>query len=58
MPSAKEVEEKGYSQADINKKTIQTIEELVLHILSHEDDIQNLQNKIKHIEMLITKLKK
>lgn len=53
FPSAKEVEEKGFTVNDMTKRTVKTIEELTLHTLEQEKQIN--QQK-KQIQLLMNRL--
>jgi len=55
MPSAKEVEENGFTVKDMTKRVVQTIEELTLHTIAQEKQIE-AQNKL--IEKLSKRLEK
>lgn len=53
MPSAKEIEENGFTVNDMTKRMVKTIEELTLHTISQEKQI-NTQNDL--IRNLMTRL--
>ena len=55
MPSAKEVEENGFTVKDMTKRVVKTIEELTLHTIAQEKQIE-AQNKL--IEKLSKRLEK
>lgn len=46
VPSANEVETKGYSQHEINKVLLQKIEELTLYIIEQNKQIENLKEQL------------
>lgn len=60
MPSAKEIEEKGFTVSDITKRTVKTIEELTLHTIEQqkliENQAQSIQNQAQLIESLAKRL--
>lgn|GEM_PF-5455776 len=39
MPSASEIEEKGFTVKDMTQRTVKTIEELTLHTIAQEKQI-------------------
>lgn len=53
MPSAKEIEDNGFTVTDMTKRMVKTIEELTLHTISQEKQL-NKQNDL--IRDLITRL--
>jgi len=55
MPSAKEVEKNGFTVKDMTKRIVKTIEELTLHTIAQEKQIE-AQNKL--IETLSKRLEK
>ena len=55
IPSALELANIGrYSQVDMSKRTVKTIEEVMLHILRQEDEINELQKALKLINESFT----
>jgi hypothetical protein len=49
MKSEKEITEKGYSLHDMNKRMVQTIEELTLHAIEQEKKIESQNDLIKQM---------
>ncbi|SES20445.1 hypothetical protein [Pedobacter rhizosphaerae] len=47
MPSAKEVSEQGIELGELNKKLLQKMEELTLHLIEKEKQIDALQNLVE-----------
>lgn len=58
MPAAKEVEEKGYTVSDITKRSIQTIEELTLHIINQQKQIEKQTKLIESLEIRLNSLER
>jgi hypothetical protein len=50
MPSAKEVNENGASLGEIQKITVEKVEELFLYVIQLEEKIEILNNKLKDFE--------
>ncbi|MGB2273347.1 MAG: hypothetical protein ACPH2K_03160 [Flavicella sp.] len=50
MPSAEEVDKKGFVVSDITKRLLQTIEELTLHTIAQEKKIDVLRARLKDLE--------
>ncbi|SEW13156.1 hypothetical protein SAMN04488122_0757 [Chitinophaga arvensicola] len=50
IPAAHEVEQEGIDLADINKKLLQKIEELTLHLINQEKEINALKEWKKKVE--------
>ena len=50
MPSAAEVEENGIKVSDLTKRTVQTIEELTLHIIEQQKQIERLEKRLSSLE--------
>jgi hypothetical protein len=54
MPSAKEIEEKGFTLSDMTKRTVKTVEELTLHTIEQQKLIENqaqlIENQAQSIE--------
>jgi len=56
IPSAQEIGEQGYSVHDMNKRMLQTVEELTLHTIAQDEHIINLEEQLssllKRVEQL------
>lgn len=50
IPSAKEVETKGYNVSEMDAKLLQTVEELTLHVIEIDNQNQQLQNRLAALE--------
>nr|WP_199158584.1 hypothetical protein [Pedobacter sp. ASV2] len=50
IPSATEVKENGVELGEMNKKLLQKIEELTLHLIQKDKEIAELFNRVKQIE--------
>ena len=62
MPSAKIVEQNGFSQVDMTKRTIKTIEELTLYTIKQKQRITAIEKeidaKMEYLQALLEKRKK
>jgi hypothetical protein len=56
MPSAKEVEDNGFTVSDITKRTVKTIEELTLHTIEQQKLIEKQALLIDALEKRLTSL--
>lgn len=52
IPSAKEVEEKGFFLGEMDSKLLEKIEELTLYTIAQEKEISTLKTKSKEIDVL------
>lgn len=57
MPSSKEVEESGVELGQINKLLLKKIEELTLHLLKKEEELQKLNQSITDIKKQLIDIK-
>jgi len=58
MPAAKEIEENGFTVSDITKRSIQTIEELTLHIIKQQKQLENQAKLIEILEVRLNSLER
>lgn len=56
MPSASEVAEEGYNLHDMNVKLLQKVEELTLHSIRQNKEIEQLRQELKSYQSLSEKL--
>ncbi len=52
IPSASEVKENGVSLVEMNAKLLQKIEELTLHLIAQQKEMQAMQQEIKELKKL------
>ncbi|NQX41315.1 hypothetical protein HQN84_20865 [Pedobacter steynii] len=50
MPAAKEVEKNGVDLGEMNRKLLQKIEELTLHLIEKDKQIQKLEKRMSKLE--------
>lgn len=50
MPTAKEVEKDGIALGEMNRKLLQKVEELTLHLIAKDKQIQSLENRVNNLE--------
>jgi hypothetical protein len=55
VPSAKEIQQNGLAVADMQTKMMQKIEELTLYIISQNQQIEQLQQKVAQLEKNVAK---
>lgn len=58
IPSAKEVEENGFTLGEMQRLVLEKVEELTLYTIEQGKQIEELQNRIKDLEEENNKLKK
>ncbi|RAI99470.1 putative coiled-coil protein SlyX [Chitinophaga skermanii] len=58
IPSAKEVAEKGIEVGEMNSKLLQTIEEITLHVIAQEKQINSQQSQLVQQQKLIDEQQK
>ena len=58
IPSAKEVEEKGFKLAEMDAKLLQSVEELTLHVIEQNKAIEKLIEQNKAQQEKINQLEK
>lgn len=62
MPSAKEIGKNGFTVSDMTKRMLQTIEEMTLHVVEHDNNLNQMQDeaevRIKRLKALLENPKK
>jgi len=56
MPSAQEIGEHGYTVNEMNKRLLQSVEELTLHTIAQEEEMDNLKAQLKQQQQLLEQL--
>ncbi|GAF05558.1 hypothetical protein JCM21142_104298 [Saccharicrinis fermentans DSM 9555 = JCM 21142] len=54
IPSATEMEEQGVNLAEMNKLLLQKVEELTLHLIEKDKELQNVKEDLQKIKQIIT----
>lgn len=50
IPSAKEVKEEGISLGEMNRKLLEKIEELTLHVIKQQEELNNIKTELEAIK--------
>jgi hypothetical protein len=53
MPSALEIESNGFTMKDMTQRTVKTIEELTLHTIAQEKQIDALMDRLMRLEQML-----